>query len=112
MQAPLQREYPASQAQAPQAQEALHDAVPLVSHGSVAPGVHAPAGMEHADQVSVPSLHVAVCVPQLPHERVVEPAHVHLPLAQLEPEGHTWPQAPQLLASVPVMLVQTPEHVV
>lgn len=87
---------------------ALHDWEPLVSHGCVAPGAQVPPP-EHPPQLSVPSLQVAVCVPQLPHDRVVAPVQVHLPLWQLEPLGHAWPHVPQLLASL-VVSAHTPEH--
>ena len=75
------------QVQSFQVHAVLQDWVPFVSHTRVAPDAQAPIP-EHADQVNVPSLQTAVCVPQLPHDRVVGPAHVHLPPWQLAPVGH------------------------
>jgi hypothetical protein len=99
-QAPAHIVNPVAQAHAPHWHPLAQDCDPLPSQPSVAPGAHAPWPVQ-ADQADhVPPLQVRVWVPQLPQACDDGPLHVHWPLWQLDPVGHTTPQPPQWLPSL------------
>jgi hypothetical protein len=86
-QVPLQSVVPASHEHEPQAQLALHFCVPLPSHACVVLGAQAPLPVQVDQADQAPSLHVLVCVPQLPHACDEGPLHAHCPPLHVEPDG-------------------------
>jgi hypothetical protein len=98
-------------AHAPHWQLAPQFWLPLPSQVCVAPAAQAPCA-EHAPQADqTPAVHVRVCEPQLPHACEDSPVQAHCPPWQVEPLGHTLPQAPQCVLSVSRLAHEAPHNV-